>query len=88
LSKENLSVTYDAAPGLLVIHLRHKEYQGGGGVIEKTVKIRQITASCIAVKSLDVPPEHKKVHPARCLDTPEKGTWVTFSCFSLVTRYQ
>jgi hypothetical protein len=60
----------------------------GGGVIEKTGKIRQITASSIAVESLDVPPEHKKVHPAPCLDTPEKVPWLTLSCFSLLTRYQ
>ena len=29
--------------------------------------------------------KHPRVHPAVCLDTPERMAWITYSCFSLIT---
>jgi hypothetical protein len=43
--------------------------------METTGKKRQIEVTdnslFFVVESLDVPPEHTHLHPARCLDTPE-----------------
>jgi hypothetical protein len=44
-------------------------------------KLQKI-AYFIAVKSLDVLPEHKIVHPARCRDIPKRLALITFSYFS------
>jgi len=37
--------------------------------METTGKIRQIELTFILVESLDVPPDHARLHPSRLLDT-------------------
>ena len=38
--------------------------------------------------SLDVPPEHTNLLPARCPDTSERFAWITFPFLSLITLWQ
>ena len=78
---------------LLVILLHRWEYQGrwrqqGRYVTSELEK----TASFIVAESLDTPPEHThaRTHarPIRCLHTPKRFTWITFSCLSCVAKIQ
>jgi hypothetical protein len=50
-------------PGLLVILLHHRVYQGGMETTGYVKSKLQKTASFIVAKSLDVPPEHTHLHP-------------------------
>jgi hypothetical protein len=47
--------------------------EGGEWQQERYVQLNlEKTASFIVAESLDVPPEHTHLHPARCVDTFEK----------------
>jgi hypothetical protein len=62
-----------------VILLHHRKYRREWrqqGSYDKS-KLEK-TASLIAAKSLDVPPEHTHLHPLRCLETPERFEWINF----------
>ena len=60
-------------PGLLVIFLRHRE------VPENSLFYLYSSHSMF---------HHTLLHPARCLITSERITWITFSCLSLITCCQ